>query len=376
MRVRSLDALRGLAALAVVVSHWHDAFPPWTSGIPSAFSREFWKDPFGILLQHTGHIFNLGGSAVIVFFVLSGFVLALSLEAPDETYGRFVIKRVFRIWPPLAFVVLLSAGLYFLVPTSPIPQLSDWFNVIQWTTRPDAHLLVMHLAMIGIPPNESLDTSMWSLVHEMRISLVFPLIAIATARSPRIALSLSLTASMAALAFMPGPEIAASWLRTVHYTVLFFFGAALAHHRNAVSRWIVTRDRLTRSTVWLIALGCLFMPPEFLHGWMMYVVALGAVLIVALCFADPRAISLLEGRAAVYLGRISYSLYLIHVPLLLAFLHGFYGMLPAWLIVALSMPCTILAADATYRWVERPSQKLGRALAGGKTANDKVAAPN
>ena len=73
----------------------------------------------------------------MIFFVLSGFFLALSLEADGETYLRFLVKRIFRIMPPLALAVLFSAELYLAIDPHPLPGLAPWFYTAGWTVRPD-----------------------------------------------------------------------------------------------------------------------------------------------------------------------------------------------------------------------------------------------
>jgi peptidoglycan/LPS O-acetylase OafA/YrhL len=151
-----------------------------------------------------------------------------------------------------------------------------------------------------------------------------------------------------------------NWLLTVHYAALFFIGAALATHRAYVAKWIGERGTAARTALWLGAFGCLFMPPEFLRGWMVYVVGIGATLAVALSIGE-RA---LETPAALYLGKISYSLYLVHLPILLALMHLFYGAIATPALIAGGVAVTFLVADLSNRWIERPAQRLGRKLAG------------
>src|SRR5262249_2793120 len=155
------------------------------------------------------------------------FVLAVSLEQPNETYGRFVIKRILRIYPPFAFAILVSLGLYWLIHPVPVPGLSEWFNNETWNRTPDTRLLTAHFFMLGPPAYETLDNVMWSLVHELRISVIFPLIVYCILRCLKTALFFSLIASFIALALAAksNPGIG-DWILTVHYAVLFFTGAA------------------------------------------------------------------------------------------------------------------------------------------------------
>lgn len=100
-RIASLDSLRGLAALSVVLWHIATMFP---------FSRNPW-------FAHTPlHIFGDGEEAVALFFALSGFVLMLPYMGPaPPRYRRFLKKRVLRLYPACWAVLTLSLTAYFIV---------------------------------------------------------------------------------------------------------------------------------------------------------------------------------------------------------------------------------------------------------------------
>jgi peptidoglycan/LPS O-acetylase OafA/YrhL len=275
------------------------------------------------------------------------------------------VKRIFRIYPPLAFAIILSSALFLLIQPHSIPQLTDWFNKGSWTDRPNPALVGGHLAMLGTSNYESLDNAIWSLVHEMRISLVFPLIAYFVARNAKLSILFSLIVSGAALfAAHHLGSFAADWALTAHYAVLFFWGAAIAQNRVRLAQWLNARSPCAKLLLWVIVFACLFMPPEFLNGWMVYVVAVGAAGIVALCPLDSRAVNVLEAKFPLYLGKISYSLYLVHLPILLAVTHLFYDRVPTWVLVTVGTLLIFIVADLTNRWVERPSQAFGRFLVG------------
>ncbi|MBI1181005.1 MAG: acyltransferase family protein [Alphaproteobacteria bacterium] len=84
-----LDALRAGAALIVMLSHW--AYPRFTGGRYLAI-REL----------------NLGSDAVVLFFVLSGLVIAFSAEVKDRTAGRFLFNRATRLYSVAVPAVLLG----------------------------------------------------------------------------------------------------------------------------------------------------------------------------------------------------------------------------------------------------------------------------
>src|ERR1700722_1053730 len=92
-RLGSLDSLRGVAAAIVVLHHCRQTLPT--------------LDRSEVL-----HRLLPGSGAVLIFFVLSGLVLAMTFVYRDgDHYAPFVVKRVFRIWPAFAVAILASAWL-------------------------------------------------------------------------------------------------------------------------------------------------------------------------------------------------------------------------------------------------------------------------
>lgn len=103
-RVISLEALRGLAAIVVVVWHSMLAFSPWISGIFPSFSVEesYNGNPLFVFIN--------GGAAVVLFFVLSGFVLSRNAFIEKNSVGVVVnaVKRYPRLVVPVLTSVLFS----------------------------------------------------------------------------------------------------------------------------------------------------------------------------------------------------------------------------------------------------------------------------
>ena len=92
MRYASLDALRGIASLMVLTHHCVLAgLVPVPPG--------FWT---GLSRYTPLHLFVSGRPPVILFFVLSGFVLAISLNRPGTGYAAFAVRRLCRIYLPYA----------------------------------------------------------------------------------------------------------------------------------------------------------------------------------------------------------------------------------------------------------------------------------
>src|SRR5689334_4310261 len=111
MRYASLDAVRGIASFMVLTHHCVLAGLLTIPAGGWTFASRYM--PL--------HLFLSGRAPVILFFVLSGFVLAVSVERSETGYAAFAVRRLCRIYLPYAAVVLLSAAAYWASPAPPIP---------------------------------------------------------------------------------------------------------------------------------------------------------------------------------------------------------------------------------------------------------------
>jgi peptidoglycan/LPS O-acetylase OafA/YrhL len=359
MRVRVLDSLRGLAAFMVVLYHGWQTLPPGplADGIRQALLFTPFKAAVG------------ARPAVILFFVLSGYVLALALaRGPAMTWGGFVLRRICRIWLPFAASILLSAGLWWAMRPAALDGVPPWFNADPWSAMPDAAALWRHLAMLGDTHSAHLNVVMWSLTYELRISLVFPLLLIAVQRLPlrvllpgMLALQVGTDATMRWLGLPLAPFFGDGWvgatLTTLHFVNCFLVGALLALRGDAMQAALGRLPRWALAGLWVAAI--LLLGPSI-----DYTCTLGAALLMALAIGSPCARRVLEVPPLLWLGRVSYSLYLIHVPVLLVVVHGLHGLLPLEALLLLAIPLSLLAAEAMNRWVEQPSIALARRLPG------------
>src|SRR5690349_14633266 len=108
-RIDKLDSIRGIAAMAVVFGHCWGSLPPPR---PGSWLFYFAASPLALLRD--------GIDAVVVFFVLSGLVLAPPfLAARPRRYWPFVIRRICRIWIPYAVVLIVAVALYFSLDRTP-----------------------------------------------------------------------------------------------------------------------------------------------------------------------------------------------------------------------------------------------------------------
>jgi len=355
LRYKSLDALRGIAALIVVFGH--------------VFGIGFGDRPPEWLVRTPAKLIISASSSVLIFFVISGFVLYLSVGTGLwRGYLNYLTKRFMRLYPPFIAAITFSVILYYVARPTPIPILGMWFNKLSWNSPPSIALVAKHLAMTDQLQWQGLDNVMWSLVHEVRISIVFPIIVVLIARNWLVTVIVTLIISLVSLRV--GAHVGATWIynpfRTLEYVFLFAAGAALAQNADHISLLLCRIPRAFRFAFWSI--GLLLFARNNELGISAFI---GAILIVTLAFADADAIRVLSLRPFSWLGRVSYSLYLVHLPILLASVHLLYGTIPLTSILLLVVVISFCVAELSYRFVEAPSIRLGRFIAnrlGGATA--------
>jgi peptidoglycan/LPS O-acetylase OafA/YrhL len=233
-----------------------------------------------------------------------------------------------------------------------------------------------HVLFLGVFNTNQFDPPIWSLVHEMRISLVFPLLCAFVLRlkskwSFVVAGGLTITAIMIEkLPFHIGPSVADS----VQYVGLFVLGIFLARERGRLGAWFRRRRRFAKILIgaaflWLyLFAGPLLMGAtgNFLHNSLLcishWITAFGAggLMIVSMNSASCKRV--LSWRPIHFLGEVSYSLYLWHFVVILYCVHLLYGKTPLWVILCLALVLSIAVSWWSYRWIEVPSMNLGRKL--------------
>lgn len=362
-RYRSLDGLRGVAALIVLFSHVANTNATVARAIYG--DREAMADgsPLWLLTYTPAHLLWMGQAAVYVFFVLSGFVLMLPiLRARDRFdwlsyYPRRLVRLYVPVWVAVAFGTLLAA----LIPRVAGAADGPWLQA-----RPSASLGgLFHDLTLLVGPSRVISP-LWSLQWEIWFSLLLPVFAwFAVSKSclwplKAVLLLLASTAgegfNMAYLAYLP--IFALGCLLAVHLDELndlarrvqtpVWVTICVAAVLLLTSRWLIAA--VTGSSALLAA------------SWT--AVTCGAVLaVLAAAFWSPLSTAL-EARPIQWLGKVSFSLYLIHEPIVLAFAFG----LRPWSSVA-AIPVSLFAAAVFYRLVESPSHRLAQAV--GRTVGRK-----
>ena len=315
-----------------------------------------------------------GYLGVELFFVLSGFILShVYLAQAGEkrfSYGRFLWARVARVYP-LHIATLVAVGL--LAGAALVAGMSVDANVLSWSSLP-ANLLMVHAW--GLAPVAGWNHPSWSISAEWFAYLCFPAFAFVfwRLRDRPVVAVLGAAAFLATLYFVfeqwagfPLTEATIRW-GALRIVPCFALGCALyLMYRKAPLK----APALTSAAFLVLMLGS-----AWLGLWDAITVLLAGGLILSLASLPNERAGWLASKPAVYLGEISYSVYMVCVPWkLLAVnlaakvtdapdkqLHVFVW----WAILAL-LP---VVAAASYHLVEHPARKALRAWAerGDKTS--------
>jgi peptidoglycan/LPS O-acetylase OafA/YrhL len=370
MRYRSLDALRGIAALVVVFHHSMMTLPMWSDVVRhgvhnSSLTLILGTPPLDVLWA--------GDAAVKVFFALSGFVLALMfLRRDPPSYAAFAVKRICRIYLPyIAVVAIAMLSMTVIAPTATAalhpPELSEWFNS-SWNHGVSWPLIQDHTLMLGQKQYNFVDNPIWSLVHEMRYSLIFPMIMWVVIRMG--GWSLAAGSFALSLAAMGALSLAGdNWaLDSLQYAFLFVTGATLAKYRIEITAWYRSLPPSLRIAIGLTSV-LLLSTHGLAHAGIRLIRALasvaphiGAVLLLVSVLGSKRVQAVLEAKPCLWAGRVSYSLYLSHVVLLLTLVWVLHRFVSIYVILLAVPPLALVLAGALYKLLEEPAINLGRRL--------------
>lgn len=362
-RYEQLDSLRGVAALVVVLTHL---------GIFGS------KDTAAGIFRTPISPFLLGPAAVVLFFVLSGFVLTLpTLAGKGQTYIPYVVRRICRLYIPFALAVIASAILSVLPSASGVHDVPA--DVTAWWAHSSLSQtdLWRHLSMAGWPPSSiRLDPPMWSLIVEMRVSLVFPLLLILVARvgRPSILIAIALTiaairlkASIGDPAGTESSSALGSLLLTARYIGFFVFGILTAINLPALRDCYYKIPAIAHVVVAILTIAAFAIfavtgKYNSIFNDCFYGLLSIYALLSGICSRHIKNVMLLTIPR--WLGKISFSLYLIHWPVICATFIFSAGHIPLAAQLVIGFALSLGAGTVMEKWVERPSHLLGKQISG------------
>ncbi len=385
--IPSLTPLRGIAAILVLIFHFHLLVMP---------------------LQNTDHYHFIGKWYLMVdlFFVLSGFILY-------HVYGQYFHKgwdvnhfkkyiwaRLARIYPLHLVTLLYAIGLYIFLAAHHVTWLPVEEKIFDVKAIPTSLLLI---DAWGMHSEATWNTPSWSISVEWFAYLMFPFLITPFLNNKKLTiwiLGVISVTGLLAIMFWLSPwnfSLRAPYLgdfaefRTDPYIVDVITGPALLRGLCGFIIGMISyhlyrqgwgEKRLGQSTLNLILWVLLLL------GWnwqiLPDVIAIFAfgILILSTAYVRGWLKVLLNTKLMTYLGDISYSIYMVHMLILFTFL-GYQKIHPPnevealpnfavrWAMVAVFLLLTIGIASLTFYTVEQPARKYLRKLFRGRVVLDK-----
>lgn len=367
-RARHLDGLRGMAALFVLIHHAYCMAYPISLGVAAS----------GVTAAIFGWVVY-GHFGVTVFIVLAGYLLA---TGPASRQGQlpggfwtYIKRRAWRIVPPYWAALLLTLGLSLTLIGEKTGTHWD-LSVSEDGINPLAYF-VSALLLQDVLPVQNAAYTFWSIAVEWHIYLLLPLMLVIKRRTSwSVSVLAGVLLGLLGIALAQAvPSIGRVGIASLQPT--YYLAFALA-----IGACVLVKS----SPNWLHRLPCLLISAVFLGGvvaicathsyawvksnyyWMDLLVACAAIaLIVAMATGQAAVVvALFSLKPVAGLGVFSYSLYLVHAPLLQVFWQlavvplGLDRDANLVLVWALGVPAMILCAYGFYRAAERPFLELAQ----------------
>lgn len=337
-RFRELDGLRGIAAVAVVLSHLTGGYDSKYPGDGGTVPNMWW-----------------GAFGVQLFFFISGFVILMSARRA-RVPGDFVISRISRLYPVywIAVTVSIIVSIVFRVPHTDVG----------WIDRLMNYTMVQRLLLF-----ENVDEVYWTLAIEMQFYMViFALLVMTRTRlTNRVVVSLALAwiAMSTVLAVIARPHtlgvdpqrVETPWKILLNLTLVewgpFFAAGMLAYLARESAKMRPLAYGAAASTVLISGI---------LHGWEQ-AATVGAVgLLFTIVVARERT-GFLHWAPFQFYGKISYSLYIGHAVTGYALLHVLVPYTGRWVGMGIVFVVVTGIAYTYYRTGEQYlSQRMRRGL--------------
>jgi peptidoglycan/LPS O-acetylase OafA/YrhL len=338
-RMPLIDALKAIAALLVLANHF-SSYGPLAATATEAFPAVF------------GWFYDYGRMAVQIFLVIAGFLAARGLSRDGEALGISPLPLIWKRYLRLAVPYLAAIALSIVAAAIANQWMDDeWIPARATFSQWLAHALLLH-GLLGI---DALSAGVWYIAIDFQL---FALMAILlwSGRIRILAPALVLAVSAASLFWFNRDAELDNW-------AIYFFGS---YGLGAAAWWASNRRQMS---AWLGVIATVAIAALIVDFRLRIALALA----VALTLGFSRRNGLLElwpnFRPLSYLGQISYSLFLVHFPVLLL-ANAVYTELalssPASALIGLfgALTASLMVATAFYRGVESPaaSQRITAAI--------------
>ena len=351
-----VDGLRFVAIALVIVSHTYGVMALFSRGgaMVLPFGDVHVAAPSGALFETLIH---QGGKAVLLFFALSGFILALPFVSARAGQGepvrvrRYYMRRLTRLEPPYLLVITLFLLVGVVVSDAGATGLLGHYV---------AGLVYAHGPLFGF--NNPIDSVTWSLEVEVQFYALVPLIALLLTSERRVLRRVSIIAGCVVCAWFQfhtlgreplGHALVASYLS--YFLIGWLFADIYVHDWG---------QRPSKGRIWdlvsLVGWPGLLLGAESLPSFRIIVLPYLILLLFFAAFRGPITSRILANRWLTTIGGMCYSLYLLHYPILLLTARAMRDALVPWPVEVVVLTGAVVASGiAFFVLVERPCMDQG-----------------
>ncbi len=349
----NLNGVRFIAALGVILHHIEQYKAIF--GLPSYWGSSFFR--------------QLGPLGVVLFFVLSGFLIThLLLQERDQTNGihiqKFYLRRVFRIWPLYYLIVLLGM---FVLPQVSILNIPDLTAAVptNFGTKLSFFMVILPNVAIALGDVPYLAQT-WSIGIEEQFYIIWPWFVKYT-KNQFLWLGIALLIGFFAIRFVGVTVVPESWpflkafLTSLRMTCLIIGGLTAYCARFYIHHKVfkVIFSTYFQLVLWLV-LVLMIATSFYVYGLNQEIYSVFFALVIVNLALNPNTIINLNHAVLNYLGKISYGLYMYHViavvlslRLAMAFFNN-----SALVITVGTIIGTVAIASLSYYGFEKPFLRL------------------
>lgn len=339
-RISYLDGHRGIAILLVMFFH---AFSRWPGLVP--YTNEYAEFP----------LFRFGFLGVQLFFILSGFVILMTLEK-CISFKEFIYHRWLRLFPAMlvcSLIIFFSADFFFERPNGS-PSVKDLIPGLTFISP-------YHLSkLIGVVYN--LENAFWSLYVEFKFYIISALLYFLIG-SEKLVISLFLLFvswfTLTQLQQNTDNRLIYYFLSLTNHLSLKYFGWFAA----GASFYLYTKSDDKKCFWYGVAICILSSLAEAIVNNSIEILV--AILIISLFFSysliSVNIQRLLSNRLLLFLGYVSYPLYLLHENMMISIIIKFNGLLPQKLSFLLPIFAITIIASIAYviaKYIEKPIRNI------------------
>lgn len=333
-RLTHIDSMRGIAALLVVLNH---LFPYLSNNVNSLPSWYGFIEDINITL-------DFGRIGVDLFFIISGYVIPFSLTMGTRSVAGFAINRIMRIYP-LVWVAFAATALF------------------QHQQPIDLDVVVLNLLLlagfVGKPEMGLLWTLRVEMIFYITCAALFSLGFLQKPKLPVLVVILAISWNFAAALPLPGlPRLPIGWTT---FIFLMFIGSMLRYADSGVvgrrlAYSLVAGFLASRLCVSFAIIG--YDSTEMMRMIHDYC----PILIAIVYFLLMNNLMPITFHPLVFIGKISYSIYLLHPLLYFATIKALGALnihAPILLVLILIFSVIIAVSSLTYFTIELPAIRLG-----------------